>query len=84
METLVIYATEQIDVAIFDVAIFDVPGGFIQNELPADNFLLTRIRDESVDVICEVNPENIPYVRYENSKKVLFLKILRAIYGCIK
>ena len=34
--------------------------------------------------MCEVNPEYIPFVRYENGKKVLYVKILRAIYGCIE
>ena len=40
--------------------------------------------DEFVYVMCEVNPEHITYVRYENGKKVLCVNILRAIYLCIK
>ena len=79
METLVIDVMEQIDVAIFDV-----PGDFLQTALTADNFLLVRIIDEFVDVICEVNPEYISYVIYDNGKKVLCLNILRSIYGCIE
>ena len=79
MQTLVIDATEQ-----RDVAILDVPGSFLQNALTADKFLLVRIRYEFLDVVCEVNPEYIQYVRYKNGKKVLYVKILRAIYGCIE
>ena len=77
METLVIYTMEQIAEAIFDV-----PGDFLQTSLPSETFLLMKIRDEFVDVMCEVNHEYIPYMIYENGKKVLYKKILRAIYGC--
>ena len=52
METLVIYAMEK-----RYVAIFYVPGAFLKTALPSDKFLMLRIRDEFVDVICEVNPE---------------------------
>ena len=52
MATLVIYAMEQRDVSIFDVT-----GDFLQTVLPPDKFLLMRIRDELVEVMCEVNPE---------------------------
>ena len=52
-----------------DVDIFDVPGDFIQTELPSDKFLLMKIIYEFVDMMCEVNPEQRPYVRYENGKR---------------
>ena len=52
MATLVIYAMEQ-----KYVAIFYVPGDFLQTALPEDKFLLMRIIDEFADVIYEVNPE---------------------------
>ena len=47
-----------------DVAIFDVPVDFLQTSLPAYKFLLVQITDKFVDVMCDVNPEYIPYVRY--------------------
>ena len=36
-----------------------------------------------MDVMSEVNPEYITYVRYDHGKKLLYVTILRAIYGCI-
>ena len=39
--------------------ILDVPGVFLQTTLPADKLLLMQIKDEFVDVMCEVNPEYI-------------------------
>ena len=44
---------------------------------------MLRIRVEFVDIICEVNPEYKPYVKYENGKNVLYVKVLKDIYGCI-
>ena len=67
-----------------DLAIFDVPRAYLKTALPADKFLLMQIRDEFVDMMCEVEPEYISYVRYENGKKVLYINIVRAIYGCIE
>ena len=33
--------------------------------------------------MCQVNPDYEQHVRYENGKKVLYLLVLRSIYGCI-
>ena len=79
MATLVIDAMEQ-----RDVAIFDVPRAFLQTELPENNILLMQIRDQFVDVMWEVKPEYIIYLRYDTGKKVLYIKILESINGCIE
>jgi hypothetical protein len=31
--------------------------------------------------MCNINPEFLPNVRYENGKKVLYMQILKALYG---
>ena len=67
-----------------DVAIFDVPGAYLQAEMPKEKKLLMKFRDEFVNIMCEVNPEYKKYVVKENGKEVLYVKILRAIYGCIE
>ena len=67
-----------------DVAIFDVPGAYLQAEMPAEKKLLMIFRDEFVDIMCEVNPEYRQYVIEEKGKKVLYVRVLRAIYGCIE
>ena len=43
-----------------------------------------KFRDEFVDIMCEVNPEFKKHVIEERGKKVLYVKVLWAIYGCIK
>ena len=50
MSTLLIDATEQ-----RDVAVFDVPGAYLQTEMPVDKRILLHTRYEFVDIICEVN-----------------------------
>ena len=37
-----------------------------------------------MNIMCSVNPEYNKYVWYKNGKKVLYLKVLRSIYGCIE
>ena len=34
--------------------------------------------------MCEINPEQAANVIYENVKKVLYMAILKVIYGCIE
>ena len=52
-----------------DVAIFDVPGAYLQAEMPREKKLLMKFRNEFVDIMCEVNPEYEQYVIKENGKK---------------
>ena len=77
--TLVIDAHEE-----RDVATFDIPGAYLHAEMPADKEVILKLRGHFVDIMCDINVEYRQYVRYEQVKKVLYLKVLRAIYGCIE
>ncbi len=76
--TLIIDAKEE-----RDVAIFDVPGAYLHAKMPEDKNVILKLRGQFVDIMCNVNPEYKRTIMYENGKKVLYLKVLRAIYGCI-
>ena len=52
METLLIDAHEE-----RDVAIFDVPGVYLHAKLLEDEFVLLKIEGPFVEIMCEVNPE---------------------------
>ena len=67
-----------------DVVIFDVPGAYLHAELPKDNLILMKLKDEFVDIMCKVNPDYYKYIRHEKGRKVLYLRVLRALYGCIQ
>jgi hypothetical protein len=68
-----------------DVAVFDVPGAYLHADIPDDKFVLLKFEgDYFVDIMCDVNPEYKEDVRYENGKKVLYVQILKALYGMIE
>ena len=67
---LVIDVYEERDIATFDI--------------PADKNVILKLRGHFVDIMCDTNKENRQYLRYEQGKKVLYLKVLREIYGCIE
>jgi hypothetical protein len=79
MTTLVIDATEK-----RDIAICDIPGAYLQTALPPDKEIHMRLRGQFVDIMCEVNPVYKKFITYEHGKKVLYVRVLRAIYGCIE
>ena len=67
-----------------DVAVFDIPGAYLHAETPKDKLILMVFRDIFVDILCEVNPDVKKYVKIINGKKILYVKVLQAIYGCIE
>ena len=67
-----------------DVTVFDVPGAYLNTYMPDDNFLLIKFNDKFVDIMCDVNLELVEDIRMENVKKVLYLRTVKALYGCIE
>ena len=39
-----------------DVEFFDVPGSYLNYDMPEDKFVLLKIKGKFVDIMCEVNP----------------------------
>ena len=66
------------------MAIFDVPGAYVNADTPEDKFILLNIEEAFVDIMCEVNPEHKKNIRVENVVKVLHLRLMKSIYGCMK
>ena len=54
-----------------DVATFDVPGSFLRAEIKPKNgnYQHVVLRGSYVDIMCEVNPEYVEYVKYVDGKK---------------
>ena len=67
-----------------DTAIFDVPGAYLHAKLPDSKFTILKIVGQFADIMCTVNPEYQEDVRFENGKKVLYVRILAALYGMIE
>ena len=69
-----------------DVATYDGPGAYLHAKLlPRANNerVLMKLTGDFVNIMFKVNLEHTKNVIVENGKKVLYLEILRALYGCI-
>ena len=66
------------------VSIFDVPGAYLHAETPKGKLLIIKLRGEFADIMCQTNDKYKKYIHYENGNKVLYLQVLRALYGCIE
>ena len=61
----------------------DVAGAFLNGDVK--EMILMRFIGEMVDYIVAANPEKYgPYVTWENGKKVLYVQLLKSIYGCMQ
>ena len=79
MATLIIDAYEG-----RSTSIVDFPGAYLHAKMPDEKRVLLKLRGQFVDIMCTVNPEYRTYVRYEKGVKVLYLRLLRALYGCLE
>jgi hypothetical protein len=77
MMSIMIDACERRDVATADVA-----GAYLHASM--DDFTLLKLEGASVDIMCDVCEMYREFVTYENGKKVLYLRLLKALYGCVK
>ena len=77
MMSLIIDAMEE-----REVATADVPGAYLHAEM--DDFTVLKLTGEMVDIFCQMNKKYEQYVTMEGGKKVLYLKLLKALYGCIR
>ena len=68
-----------------DMANFDVPGAHLHTFPPDNKNIIMALRNGFVDITCEFDPDNRKHVVHlKNGKKILYLKVLNAIYGCIE
>eukprot|EP00957_Ditylum_brightwellii_P185269 14107683-Ditylum_brightwellii.AAC.1 len=77
--TLVIDAKEE-----QDAAFFDIPGTYLWAKMPKTKKVLIVQRGVYINIMCEVNHEYKQFVQYEKGKKMLYIWILKVLYGCIK
>lgn len=65
-----------------NVATGDVTRAFLLADM--DDYVLVRITGEAVDIMCDVNKDYKAYVTIEKGKKVLYMQLMKALYGCVK
>ena len=70
-----------------EVGVFDISGAFLHPEMPKkdeDEHVLMRFIGGAIDILIEINPEYAECVIEENGQRVLYVEVLRSIYGCIE
>ena len=67
-----------------DVAVFDVPVTYLNAEITESKFILLNIEDEFMDIMCEVNPKHNKYIHVYNGVKLIYLRLLKYLYGCME
>ena len=67
-----------------DVVIFDVPREYLNADMPEDKFILLKVEVEFVDIMLEVKPKHNKNVCVENGVKVIYLRLLKALHGCME
>lgn len=77
MLTLLIDAYENRDVATADVV-----GAYLMANM--DDFVLVKVIGQSVEVMCEVDDNYKKIVTYERGKPVIYLRLKKALYGCMQ
>ena len=46
-----------------------------------EDYLLEKLSGEVVDIMCKVNNRYTPYIVLENGEKVLYMRLIKAMYG---
>jgi len=65
-----------------DVAIADVVGAYLLANM--NDFVVIKVTGESTDVMCKVRPDYEELVVIDKGKRVLYLRLSKALYGCIQ
>ena len=72
-----------------DVMCADIPNAFIQAEMPdisdGEERVTMKITGVLVDMLVQLSPEIYgPYVVFEKQRKVIYVQVLKAIYGMLQ
>ena len=64
------------------VGVGDIPGAYLQADM--EDLVFVKMRGKSVDIMCKMDIEYEKYVTYEKGTKILYLRLNKALYGCIQ
>ena len=65
-----------------DVATADIVGAYLMADMK--DHVIVKLRGESVKILCKANKVYKQYVTIEKSKEVIYLKLDKALYGCVQ
>ena len=65
-----------------DVGTADVAGAYLKAYMK--DFVIMKFTGEMVDILCKMNPKYIDYVVLEAGVRTLYVRLIKAIYGCVQ
>jgi hypothetical protein len=65
-----------------DVGTADIVGAYLKAQM--DDFVLMKFTGESVDILCKMDPRYLDFVTMAGKTKVVYVRLVKAIYGCVK
>ena len=66
-----------------DVATADIAGAYLKALLMRD-FLLMKFTGDNICILCKMNPKYKAYMVMEGGVPTLYVRLNKAIYGCVK
>jgi hypothetical protein len=65
-----------------DVATADIAGAYLNADM--DELVILRLTGEDVSLMCQVSPAFTAFVATERGQPVLYLRLDKALYGCVR
>ena len=65
-----------------DVATTDVVGAYLKAYM--DDFVIMKFAGKLVGILCKLNPTHNKFAVLEQGIKVLYVRLIKAVYGCVK
>ena len=59
----------------------DVPGAYLNYDIPEEKIYLNKYWRQFFDIMCDVNPKHNNNMRVEKGVKVIYLRLLKDLYG---
>ena len=65
-----------------DVATVDIVGAYLLADMK--DTVVVKVTRRGVDILCEANPKYRKFVVKDGSKQIIYLRLKKALYGCIQ
>ena len=70
-----------------DVGFFDIPGAYLNAFMKTDKngkHTIVKITGRTLDIMCEINKKYEHCVVIEKGRKVMYVRMNKALYGCVE
>jgi hypothetical protein len=64
-----------------DVATADVAGAYLKADMK--DFVVMKFTGQSLAILCKMNQDYTGFVDTEGNEKVLYVRLVKALYGCV-